>query len=57
MFQTNCYILAQDDAQECVVVDPGQDAAEPLFEFLDQSNLTPTAVLLTDPHLDNDWNA
>ncbi|MBC2644000.1 MULTISPECIES: MBL fold metallo-hydrolase [unclassified Rhodococcus (in: high G+C Gram-positive bacteria)] len=57
MFQTNCYILAQDDAQECVVVDPGQDAAEPLFEFLDQSNLTPTAVLLTHGHLDHVWNA
>ncbi|MFE5702417.1 MBL fold metallo-hydrolase [Rhodococcus koreensis] len=57
MFQTNCYILAQDDAPECVVVDPGQDAAEPLFEFLDQSNLTPTAVLLTHGHLDHVWNA
>ncbi|WP_072688914.1 MBL fold metallo-hydrolase [Rhodococcus marinonascens] len=57
MFQTNCYILAQDDARECVVVDPGQDAAEPLFEFLAASTLTPTAVLLTHGHLDHVWNA
>ncbi|MEV0946502.1 MBL fold metallo-hydrolase [Rhodococcus sp. NPDC049939] len=57
MFQTNCYILAQDDARECVVVDPGQDAAEPLFEFLAKSTLTPTAVLLTHGHLDHVWNA
>jgi hydroxyacylglutathione hydrolase len=57
MFQTNCYILAQDDARECVVVDPGQDAAGPLIDFLAQSNLTPTAVLLTHGHLDHVWNA
>ena len=57
MFQTNCYILAQDDAKQCVVVDPGQDAAEPLAKFLTQSDLTPTAVLLTHGHLDHIWSA
>ncbi|MCZ4558271.1 MBL fold metallo-hydrolase [Rhodococcus maanshanensis] len=55
-FQTNCYILAQDGASECIVVDPGQNAAEPLFEFLAQSSLTPTAVLLTHGHLDHTWS-
>ncbi|MFC7450242.1 MBL fold metallo-hydrolase [Rhodococcus daqingensis] len=55
-FQTNCYILAQDGASECVVVDPGQNAAEPLFEFLAQSSLTPAAVLLTHGHLDHTWS-
>ncbi|SUE13792.1 metallo-beta-lactamase superfamily protein [Rhodococcus gordoniae] len=57
MFQTNCYILAQDNAKECVVVDPGQDAAEPLVEFLTGSDLTPRAVLLTHGHLDHMWSA
>ncbi|WP_137724467.1 MBL fold metallo-hydrolase [Prescottella subtropica] len=56
MFQTNCYILAHDDATECVVVDPGQDAAEPLAQFLDQQSLTPRAVLLTHGHLDHTWS-
>ncbi|MFC4602748.1 MBL fold metallo-hydrolase [Rhodococcus kronopolitis] len=55
-FQTNCYILAQDDATECVVVDPGQEATEPLVEFLDKTGLTPTAVLLTHGHLDHTWS-
>lgn len=55
-FQTNCYILAQDDSTECVVVDPGQDATAPLVEFLDQSGLTPAAVLLTHGHLDHTWS-
>ena len=57
MFQTNCYILAQDNAKECVIVDPGQDAAEPLVEFLTGSDLTPRAVLLTHGHLDHMWSA
>ncbi len=56
MFQTNCYVIAHDDSQECVVVDPGQDATEPLLRFLGESNLTPVAVLLTHGHLDHTWS-
>jgi hydroxyacylglutathione hydrolase len=56
MFQTNCYILAHDDSGECVVVDPGQDAAEPLMQFLAQSELEPKGVLLTHGHLDHTWS-
>lgn len=55
-FQTNCYILAQDGASECIVVDPGQNAAEPLIEFLGKQSLTPAAVLLTHGHLDHTWS-
>lgn len=56
MFQTNCYVLAHDGAEECVVVDPGQDATEPLFRFLNESSITPVAVLLTHGHLDHTWS-
>nr|WP_296779794.1 MBL fold metallo-hydrolase [Rhodococcus sp. (in: high G+C Gram-positive bacteria)] len=56
MFQTNCYVLANDDSDTCVVVDPGQDATEPLFRFLGESNTTPVAVLLTHGHLDHTWS-
>lgn len=56
MFQTNCYVIAHDDSRECVVVDPGQDATEPLLRFLDESDVTPVAVLLTHGHLDHTWS-
>ena len=57
MFQTNCYVIAHEDAAECVVVDPGQDAAAPLRTFLAQQTLVPAAVLLTHGHLDHTWSA
>ncbi len=56
MFQTNCYVIAQDGSDECVVVDPGQDATEPLLKFLNESNTRPVAVLLTHGHLDHTWS-
>lgn len=56
MFETNCYVVAGGDTAECVVVDPGQDAAAPLAQLLEESGLTPVAVLLTHGHLDHTWS-
>ena len=52
-FQTNCYVLAPGPGQACVVVDPGQDAVEPLESLLAEHRLTPVAVLLTQGHFDH----
>ncbi|MBY6705453.1 MBL fold metallo-hydrolase [Rhodococcus sp. BP-241] len=57
MFQTNCYVVSRDEGTDCIVVDPGQDAAAPLYSFLDDAGLTPNAVLLTHGHLDHMWDA
>lgn len=56
MFQTNCYILARAEGAECVIVDPGQDAVEPLREVVKDAGLTPVAVILTHGHLDHTWS-
>ena len=37
-FQTNCYVVATAAGEACVVVDPGQDAVEPLDALLDPQN-------------------
>jgi glyoxylase-like metal-dependent hydrolase (beta-lactamase superfamily II) len=55
-FATNCYVLAPGPGEACVVVDPGQDALEPLAALLAQHRLTPVAVLLTHGHLDHTFS-
>ena len=52
-YQTNCYVLRNNDAaKDCLVVDPGLEAGE-LLEFLDEQKLNPIAVLLTHGHIDH----
>jgi hydroxyacylglutathione hydrolase len=60
-FGTNCYALAQRAGssairQECVVVDPGMDAVEPLARMLAEDGLAPVAVVLTHGHLDHTFS-
>jgi hydroxyacylglutathione hydrolase len=55
-FQTNCYVVATEAGAACVVVDPGQDAVEPLEELLTEHRLTPVAVLLTHGHFDHTFS-
>ncbi len=52
-FDTNCYVLAPQAGEECLVVDPGIGVEEPLREVLAQYRLRPAAVLLTHGHLDH----
>lgn len=55
-FQTNCYVVAAGAGQACVVVDPGQDAVDPLEALLAEHRLTPVAVLLTHGHFDHTFS-
>ncbi|GAA0406550.1 MBL fold metallo-hydrolase [Microbispora corallina] len=55
-FQTNCYVAAPAPGEECVVVDPGQDAVAGLDELLREHRLKPVAVLLTHGHIDHVWS-
>ncbi|WP_181784275.1 MBL fold metallo-hydrolase [Pseudonocardia pini] len=55
-FQTNCYVVAPAAGAQCVVVDPGQEAVEPLEAVLAEHRLTPVAVLLTHGHFDHTFS-
>ena len=55
-FGTNCYAVASGPGQECVVVDPGMDAVEPLGRMLADEGLKPVAVVLTHGHLDHTFS-
>lgn len=52
-FDTNCYVIAPQAGEECVVVDPGIGIEETLREVLTQHRLRPSAVLLTHGHVDH----
>jgi glyoxylase-like metal-dependent hydrolase (beta-lactamase superfamily II) len=54
--QANCYLLAADAGEPCVIVDPGQDAVEPIMESIKQHRLSPVAVLLTHGHFDHTYS-
>lgn len=51
-YQTNCYILHQEGASSCVVIDPGY-TPEVVLSFLEGQGLTLEAILLTHGHFDH----
>jgi hydroxyacylglutathione hydrolase len=55
-FAANCYIVAPAPGEECVIVDPGQDAGPGIDEVLAEHRLKPAAVLLTHGHIDHVWS-
>ncbi|WP_193614728.1 MBL fold metallo-hydrolase [Nocardioides lijunqiniae] len=52
---TNCYVAATGPGSECVVIDPGKDAAAGVDEVVRQHRLKPVAVLVTHGHVDHMW--
>jgi hydroxyacylglutathione hydrolase len=55
-FAANCYIVAPAAGEECLIIDPGQDAGPGIEEVLAEHRLKPAAVLLTHGHLDHIWS-
>ncbi len=52
---TNCYVVADSPGSECVVVDPGKDAAQGVAEVVREHRLKPVAVLVSHGHVDHMW--
>ena len=52
---TNCYVAATGPGTECVVIDPGKDAAEGVAQVVREHKLKPVAVLVTHGHVDHMW--
>ena len=55
-FAANCYLVAPAPGEECVIIDPGQDAERGIEELLNRYRLKPIAVLLTHGHIDHMWS-
>lgn len=52
MFQQNCYVVAGEDVQECVVIDPGLEPGK-IVRVIASENLSPRAILVTHGHADH----
>ena len=52
---TNCFVAATGPGTECVVIDPGKDAASGVADVVREHRLKPVAVLATHGHLDHIW--
>jgi hydroxyacylglutathione hydrolase len=55
-FATNCYVVAPGPGEECVIVDPGEDAEPGITQILAEHRLKAVAVLLTHGHIDHIWS-
>ena len=50
---TNCYLVAPAAGEECVIIDPGHQAAQGVEEAVAKHRLKPVAVILTHGHIDH----
>ena len=55
-WQTNCWVVAPAPGEQCIVIDPGHGAQEPLDDVLERYKLHPVAVLLSHGHVDHIWS-
>ena len=51
-FAENCYLLADPESREAVIIDPGEEA-ELFLDRLRRERWTPTAIWLTHAHIDH----
>ena len=58
-FETNCWILATGESEECIIVDPGMakpNLVDQIVSKVKEHNLKPVAVLVTHGHLDHTFS-
>jgi hydroxyacylglutathione hydrolase len=53
---TNCWVVAPGDGEQCVIIDPGIEIEARLNEVIADHRLHPVAVLLTHGHIDHTFS-
>lgn len=51
-YQTNCYIVHEENSTDCLIIDPGYEP-EIISSYLEEKGLPPEAILLTHCHFDH----
>lgn len=57
LFGANCYVISSPESNKVLVVDPGLGAANLVVQYLQGSDKTVGAVLLTHGHVDHVWES
>jgi glyoxylase-like metal-dependent hydrolase (beta-lactamase superfamily II) len=55
-FGTNCYLVATEAGEQCIVIDPGIGVIRDLDALVAEHRLRPVAVVLTHGHLDHTFS-
>lgn len=50
---SNCFVLEGDIDNRCIVIDPGTEDCQELFNFLEERKLTVQYIFLTHEHIDH----
>jgi hydroxyacylglutathione hydrolase len=53
--ESNCYVISHEGQKNCIIIDPGEEKGEQLFDFLNERKLTPEFIILTHEHFDHIW--
>lgn len=51
-FEMNCYVVAAENAAECLIIDPG-DEPERIIRLIEENDLRPTRIINTHNHIDH----
>lgn len=55
MMHSNCYIIIDDAAKHCIVVDPASEKSLNEISFINEGGLTLEYIILTHEHTDHTW--
>ena len=51
-FEMNCYVVAEDNHPECIIIDPGDEPCK-IIKTIDQAKLKPVKIINTHNHIDH----
>ena len=52
MLQANCYVVTDEETNQCAIIDPGGDSGV-ILDYIEANKLKPVAIFLTHGHYDH----